>query len=186
MLGTRGNLHTPGCYVYWLLCLILILTGCGLRVYSLNKAYPGPPRGLSETGIVFGPFQGGFAKKYIHLREIKDGKWSQVLHLLPGEYEFDLEYMEATPKTLTIIPIWDIATGIADLSSVRKAKIAFPVAAGMTYEIHLNRNSNIFYVSRRPTTEEEPKPDQIEPPGDAVACVDHADHSAEFWCEVRK
>src|SRR6266852_6296165 len=85
------------------------LSGCAPR----TKAYPGPALGVDAVGVVTGGIEQGFRTKYIAILRINghekleewSGGTSKGVQLLPGVYEFRVEFKQMTAAAT--IPIVD-------------------------------------------------------------------------------
>ena len=153
-----------------------------------SKAYPGPTLSMDKVGVVAPPVEEGFRKKWIAILQInghdKLEEWrggslwrdgSQRVYLVPGEYEFRVEFKQST----TLPGLVTMAQDAAVAADHGETRIVFPVTAGQTHRLHYDESLHVFAVSLFPGAA---RIHDVQPTKDAVPCVRDPDRTLDFWC----
>jgi hypothetical protein len=161
-----------------------------LAACASSKAYPGPTLRRDQVGVVAPAIEEGFQRKWIAILQInghdKLEEWrggsiwrdgSQRVDLVPGEYEFKVEFKQST----TMPGLVTMAQDAAAAGAHGETNIVFPVTAEQTHRLHYDESSHVFSVSLFPGAA---RIHGVQPNKNAVPCVSNADRTMDFWCDL--
>ena len=159
------------CLPYVSLCVIVaaLSSGCAVR-----RAYPGPERPVPEIATLHSAVRSnGVYTDMVRVIRINGsesyGPWSRssgcaTIDLLPGEYDFGVEF-DRTGQSI-------VGAIIEAATDERLGTLHFRVRGGHEYVLHLNLDTNVYWVTEWSIT----KPVSLlqdvpwDPPAESVEC----------------
>lgn len=182
---------------YWLRCRVtaVLLAGAFLSGCGSVKGYPGPLRNFKDVAIVVGGSAvGGYGVTDTHkLLEIVAINGSEryedwaggTVRLLPGTYDFDVQYKEigSSPFFGGLVGLAVDVARAADARETRR-RIRFQVAAGRTYVVQYDTATREYAIADLYSAVRDPPAQLLAPAAGASRCVARSDATTAPVCEL--
>lgn len=174
-----------------ILLLTFVLAGC----VGTIKGYPGPMLAFQDVAIVAGgKAAGGMGfsdvNEFVDIvainasDQLEDWRGGSV-HLLPGTYEFDVQYTQLSSSVLFggLIQVGMDAARLAEAKKTRR-RLRFDVTAGRTYVIQYDTKARQYAISDLYSTMWQPTAPVLAPVASSIRCVEPRLDDAASGCVV--